>query len=165
VAVTCPKCHLTNPDTAHFCADCGTQLSPAKDIHPEVTETIKTSARELTTGSTFAGRYQIVEELGRGGMGRVYKVHDTKTREKIALKLLKSEISSDGEAIERFGNELRLARKISHRNVCRMYDLGDDQGTHFITMEHVSGEDLKSMIRMMGQMSAGKNGARASRSF
>jgi serine/threonine protein kinase/tetratricopeptide (TPR) repeat protein len=89
-------------------------------------------------------------------MGRVYKILDSKTREKIALKLLKPEISSDGEAIERFGNELRLARRISHRNVCRMYDLGDDKGTHYITMEYVSGEDLKSMLRMMGQMSAGK---------
>jgi len=74
VAIACPKCHLTNPDTSHFCADCGTQLPPSKDIHPEVTETLKTSVPELTTGSTFAGRYQIIEELGHGGMGRVYKV-------------------------------------------------------------------------------------------
>jgi len=104
----------------------------------------------------FAGRFEVIEELGKGGMGRVYKVYDTKTKEKIALKLLKPEISSDEDAIERFGNELRLARKISHRHVCRMYDLGDDKGTHFITMEYVVGEDLKSMLRMMGQMSAGK---------
>ena len=61
MTVQCPKCHLSNPDTSHFCADCGTQLSSSKDIHPEVTETIRTSARELTTGSTFAGRYQIIE--------------------------------------------------------------------------------------------------------
>ena len=89
-------------------------------------------------------------------MGRVYKVYDTKTKEKIALKLLKPEISSDEDAIERFGNELRFARKISHRHVCRMYDLGDEKGTHYITIEYVPGEDLKSMLRMMGQMSAGK---------
>jgi len=89
-------------------------------------------------------------------MGRVYKVFETKTKEKIALKLLKPEVSSDEDAIERFGNELRFARKISHRNVCRMYDLGDDRGTHYITMEYVPGEDLKSMLRMMGQMGAGK---------
>jgi len=152
----CPKCRSDNPSDSSFCGKCAAPLPAAAKPDFRVTETIQTSARELTTGSTFGGRYQVIEELGRGGMGRVYKVHDTKTREKIALKLLKSEISSDGEAIERFGNELRLARKISHRNVCRMYDLGDDQGTHFITMEYVSGEDLKSMIRMMGQMSAGK---------
>ncbi|MCX6563074.1 MAG: protein kinase [Candidatus Aminicenantes bacterium] len=93
---------------------------------------------------------------GQGRDGRVYKIYDEKTREKIALKLLKPEIAADKEAIERFGNELRFARKISHRNVCRMYDLGEEKGTHFITMEYVSGEDLKSIIRMMGPMSAGK---------
>jgi tetratricopeptide (TPR) repeat protein/TolB-like protein/predicted Ser/Thr protein kinase len=98
----------------------------------------------------------VIEELGKGGMGRVYKVYDQKTREKIALKLLKPEIAVDRQAIERFGNELRFARKISHRNVCRMYDLGEEKGTHFITMEYVPGEDLKNIIRMMGPMSAGK---------
>ncbi len=89
-------------------------------------------------------------------MGRVYKAYDQKTREKIALKLLKPEIAFDREAVERFGNELRFARKISHRNVCRVYDLGEEAGTHFITMEYVPGDDLKSIIRMMGPMSAGK---------
>ena len=143
------KCRFDNPEDTNFCGKCAAPLPAAAKPDFGQTETLQTSARELTTGSTFAGRYQVIEELGHGGMGRVYKVHDTKTREKIALKLLKPEISSDGEAIERFGNELRLARKISHRNVCRMYDLGDDQGTHFITMEYVSGEDLKSMIRTL----------------
>ena len=101
----------------------------------------------------FAGRYQIIEELGRGGMGRVYKAVDSKIQEKIALKLIKPEIASDKKTIERFGNELKFSRKISHRNVCRMYDLGEDQGSHYITMEYVAGEDLKSMLRMMGRMS------------
>ncbi len=89
-------------------------------------------------------------------MGRVYKVFDTRAKEKIALKLLKPEVAADDAAIERFENELRFARKVSHRNVCRMYDLGDEKGTRFITMEYVSGEDLKSMLRMMGPMSPGK---------
>jgi serine/threonine protein kinase/tetratricopeptide (TPR) repeat protein len=121
-----------------------------------MTETLHTPVRELSTGSTLAGRFEVIEELGKGGMGRVYKVFDTKTKEKIALKLLKPEVSSDDEAIERFGNELRFARKISHRNVCRMYDLGEEKGTHYITMEYVPGEDLKNMLRMMGLMSPGK---------
>jgi serine/threonine protein kinase len=77
-----------------------------------MTETLQTPVRELTTGATFAGRYQVIEELGHGGMGRVYKVQDTKTREKVALKLIKPEIASDRETVERFGNELRLARRI-----------------------------------------------------
>ncbi|HYA49479.1 MAG TPA: protein kinase, partial [Burkholderiales bacterium] len=110
----------------------------------------------MTTGTIFAGRYQVIEELGKGGMGRVYKVFDEKIKEKVALKLLKPEISADEPSIERFSNELRLARKISHRHVCRMFDLGEDRGTRYITMEYVPGEDLKSVLRMMGQTSPGK---------
>jgi serine/threonine protein kinase/Tfp pilus assembly protein PilF len=120
-----------------------------------VTETLSTAVRELTMGSTFAGRYQVIEELGKGGMGRVYKVFDSKIKEKVALKLIKPEIASDKETIERFGNELRLARKISQRNVCRMFDIGEAEGDHFITMEYVHGEDLKSMIHMSGSLSVG----------
>jgi TolB-like protein/Flp pilus assembly protein TadD/tRNA A-37 threonylcarbamoyl transferase component Bud32 len=151
----CPKCQAENPETKQFCADCGTQLINSKDVHPEVTETLQTPIQELTTGSTFAGRYQIIEELGKGGMGRVYKVVDTKIREKVALKLIRPEVASDRDTIERFSNELRLARKIRHKNVCGMYDLGEAEGSHFITMEYVHGEDLKSMIRMSGSLSLG----------
>jgi len=112
--------------------------------------------KELTTGSTFAERYQIIEELGKGGMGKVYKVLDKDIKEKVALKLLSPEIASDETTIERFSNELKFARKISHRNVCRMYDLGKEEGTHYITMEFVPGEDLKRLVRKVGQLSAGK---------
>jgi serine/threonine protein kinase/tetratricopeptide (TPR) repeat protein len=120
-----------------------------------MTETLQTPVHELTTGSTFAGRYQIIEELGHGGMGRVYKVFDTKIKEKIALKLIRSEIASDKETIERFSNEIRLSRKIGHRNVCRMFDIGEAEGAHFIAMEYVHGEDLKSMIRMSTGLTVG----------
>ncbi len=155
----CPKCLQDNPSDTRFCGNCAAPLgptSPGAERSAGPTETIATIVTELRTGTVFGGRYQVIEELGKGGMGRVYKIYDEKTREKIALKLLKPEIAADKEAIERFGNELRFARKISHRNVCRMYDLGEEKGTHFITMEYVSGEDLKSIIRMMGPMSAGK---------
>jgi serine/threonine protein kinase len=154
MAKKCPKCKSENPDTATFCADCGTQLPAIKDI--EVTETMETPKEELTTGSTFAGRYQIIEELGKGGMGRVYKVVDTEINETVALKFLKPEISLDKKTIERFRNELKTARKISHKNVCRMYHLGKHEGTSFITMEYIQGEDLKRLIRKVGQLSAGK---------
>jgi tetratricopeptide (TPR) repeat protein/TolB-like protein/predicted Ser/Thr protein kinase len=157
----CPKCAHENPADTKFCGNCAAALAPT-DTPPSAerpappTETMATIVTELRSGTTFAGRFEVIEELGKGGMGHVYKVHDRKTREKIALKLLKPEIAADEQAIERFGNELRFARKISHRNVCRMYDLGEEKGTHFITMEYVPGEDLKSIIRMMGPMSAGK---------
>jgi len=165
----CPRCHFENTQDTPFCGNCAAPLprirghvadSPESGTCPQnsaPTETIQTPlVRELARGHTFAGRFEVIEELGKGGMGRVYKVYDTKTKEKIALKLLKPEVSADAEAIERFGNELRFARRISHRNVCRMYDLGEEKGTHYITMEYVPGEDLKNMLRMMGQMSPGK---------
>jgi serine/threonine protein kinase len=105
VTIKCPKCQAENPETKQFCGECGTQLPSPKDFRPEVTETIQTSIKELITGSTFAGRYQIIEELGKGGMGKVYKVFDTKIKEKIALKLIKPEIASDKETIERAREE------------------------------------------------------------
>jgi tetratricopeptide (TPR) repeat protein/tRNA A-37 threonylcarbamoyl transferase component Bud32 len=155
VTIRCPKCHSENPETLKFCGECGTQLLPRKEMPPQATATLQTPIHELTTGSTFAGRYQVIEELGHGGMGRVYKVFDTKIREKIALKLIKPEIAADTDTIERFNNELRLARQVRHRNVCGMFDLGEAEGAHFITMEYVPGEDLKSMIRMTGMLGIG----------
>jgi serine/threonine-protein kinase len=114
---------------------------------------METPREKLIRGSTFADRYEIIEELGKGGMGRVYRVEDKKTGEELALKLIKPEISADKKTIERFTNELTLAHKISHRNVCRMFHLGEEKGTYYITMEYVKGEDLKSLIRKMGQLS------------
>ena len=137
MAKKCPECQSDNPGTATFCADCGTQLPSFEDI--KVTETLETPKEELMTGSKFAGRYQIIEELGKGGMGKVYKVLDIETNEKIALKIIKPEIAADKKTIERFRNELTTARRIGHRNVCRMFDLHREGNTFYITMEFVSG--------------------------
>ncbi|NIM91447.1 MAG: protein kinase, partial [Candidatus Aminicenantes bacterium] len=102
-------------------------------------------------------RYQVIEEIGKGGMGKVYKVLDTELREKVALKLLSPEIAADKETIERFRNELKFARKITHKNVCRMYDLSREEGAYYITMEFVPGENLKGTIRRIGQLPVGKS--------
>ncbi len=150
----CPKCKTDNPEEFYYCSECGTKLIPVEEIS-EFTETLETPKVELTTGSTFAGRYQIIEELGKGGMGKVYKAVDTKINDKVALKLIKLDISSDEKTIERFKNEIKIARKIRHRNVCQMYDLGEEKDIHFITMEFVPGEDLKSVIKMSGQLAVG----------
>ena len=152
MAITCPKCRYDNPETQKFCGDCGTQLPLPKAIHPEFTETLQTPIKELTTGSTFAGRYQVIEELGKGGMGRVYKVLDTAVNEKVALKLIKPEVAADKDTIERFRNELKFARKIRHKNVCQMFDLNSQAGIHYLTMEYISGQDLKGLIRQSGRL-------------
>ncbi len=149
----CPKCNTENPETQRFCGDCGTQL-PSEEVSVP-TETLEAPKEELTTGSTFAGRYQIIEELGKGGMGKVYKAVDKEIDGKVALKLIKPEIAADGKTIERFRNELKTARDIAHKNVCRMYHLAKHEGTHYIVMEYVSGEDLKSFIRRARQLTPG----------
>ena len=154
MGVKCSKCGTDNTQDSEFCKKCGNQIREPEE-KPIPTETLEVPKEELTTGSTFAGRYQIIEELGRGGMGRVYKATDTKINEKVALKLIKPEIASDKKTLERFGHELRIARKIVHKNVGRMYDINEDKGTHYITMEYVSGQDLKGFIRQSGQMAIG----------
>jgi serine/threonine protein kinase/Tfp pilus assembly protein PilF len=150
MSVKCPKCLHENPDDTIYCGKCTTPLKSSEDI--DVTATIEAPKEELTTGSTFAGRYQIIEELGRGGMGKVYKATDLKINEKVALKLIKPEIASDKKTLERFSNELRIARKIVHKNVGRMYDINEEKGTHYVTMEYVSGQDLKGLIRQSGNL-------------
>jgi TolB-like protein/Tfp pilus assembly protein PilF/tRNA A-37 threonylcarbamoyl transferase component Bud32 len=143
----CPKCQAENTPDSRFCKKCATPLPSFLEVGISQTETLETSREELTTGSTFAGRYQIIEELGQGGMGRVYKALDREVKVRVALKLVKPEIAADKTTIERFRNELKVAREISHKNICRMYDLGREAETYFITMEYVSGEDLRSFIR------------------
>ncbi|MCJ7487431.1 MAG: serine/threonine protein kinase, partial [Candidatus Aminicenantes bacterium] len=124
--------------------------------YPLFTETLETPSEELAAGSTFAGRYHIVEELGKGGMGRVYRAIDKKLNEEVALKLIRPEIALDERTLERFQNELKIARKISHRHVGRMYEIMEEKGVHFITMEYVAGQDLRGLIRQTGQLTARK---------
>jgi serine/threonine protein kinase/Flp pilus assembly protein TadD len=150
MGIQCPKCHTDNPDTARFCSYCATPL-PSQGV--SVTKTLETPTRKLALGSVYAERYEILENLGKGGMGEVYKVRDKKLDEEMALKVLKPEIAANKDMIVRFKNELKLARKIAHRHVCRMYDLNEEEGTPYITMEYVKGEDLKSSIRKKGKLS------------
>jgi serine/threonine protein kinase/tetratricopeptide (TPR) repeat protein len=152
MAVQCPKCQTDNPADSKFCKECATPLPPHEEI--DVTATIEAPKEKLTTGSMFAGRYKIIEEIGKGGMGRVYKVHDKEIEESVALKLLKPEIAADQKTVERFRNEIKLARKIVHKNVGRMYDLGREKESLYITMEYVPGQDLSGLIRQSGRLTA-----------
>lgn len=110
----------------------------------------------LTQGSVFAERYEITQMLGSGGMGQVYRAHDTQIEEDVAIKVLRPEIALDQRILERFRNELKFARKITHKNVCRMHDISISRGTTYITMEYVEGEDLKSVIRRNGKLGIGQ---------
>lgn len=152
----CSQCQSENPDDTQFCGKCAAQLSDNRERPVATTAIVRSPRKDLSVGSIFAGRYQIIEKLGKGGMGKVYKVWDREVEEKVALKLLNPQTADDEITIERFRNELKLARKISHRNVCRMFDLSREEETHYITMEYVPGEDLKSSIRRMGPLSVGK---------
>lgn len=151
MATRCPKCQTENPDFLKFCGECGTQLIPLESPRVSRTLTFETPVRRLEIGSLFAERYKILEELGRGGMGEVYRARDEKLDEEIALKVLKPEIAGDKQTTERFKNELKFARKIAHKHVCKMYDLNEEGETPFITMEYVKGQDLKSLIRERGR--------------
>ncbi len=146
----CPECQAANPDTQRFCGECGTQLISPKEISP--TRTLQIPIKELEIGSLFAERYQITAELGKGGMGRVYRALDKEINEEVAIKLLKPEIVDEESTIGRFRNELKLTRKIAHKNVCKMYHLAKEGETLYITMEYVSGEDLKRLIKKEGKI-------------
>lgn len=152
MSVKCPACDTYNTQDSQFCKNCAAPLASAEDAEITRTKTLEVTLEELTSGSTFANRYQIIEELGKGGMGKVYRALDKKLNEEVALKLVKPEIASDEKTVERFRNELRLARKISHRNVGRMYELMEYMGVHYITMEYVPGQDLRSLIRQTGKL-------------
>jgi hypothetical protein len=102
-------------------------------------------------GAMFAGRFRIVAPLGRGGMGEVYRADDLKLEQPVALKFLPEAVAADPARLAQFHNEVRVARTIAHRNVCRMYDIGDADGRHFLTMEYVDGEDLASLLHRIGR--------------
>lgn len=152
----CPECQADNPETKKFCGECGAPLGLSVGPTEAFTRTMETPIDGLTSGTVFANRYRIVEELGEGGMGRVYKALDTEIDARIALKIIKPDVAADRKTIERFRNELKTARDITHKNVCRMYHLGKYEENHYITMEFVDGEDLKGTIGRVGPVGAGK---------
>jgi len=103
-------------------------------------------------GDVLLDRYRIVGLLGRGGMGEVYRADDLKLKQAVALKFLPASLSADGAALARFYKEVSVARQISHRHVCRVYDVSEFQGEHFISMEYVRGEELSSLLKRIGRL-------------
>ena len=107
-------------------------------------------------GTILAERYRIVGLLGKGGMGEVYRADDLKLSQPVALKFLPQRYLSDGAALARFHREVRVARQVSHRNVCRVYDIGEIDGQHFLSMEYIKGEELSSLLRRIGRLPSDK---------
>jgi hypothetical protein len=103
-------------------------------------------------GAIVAGRYRIYGLLGRGGMGEVYRADDLKLGQSVALKFLPREVETDEFRRARFLNEVKVARQISHANLCRVHDVGDVDGRHFLSMEYVDGEDLAALLRRIGHL-------------
>ena len=107
----------------------------------------------LRPGTLFANRYDVKELLGTGGMGVVYRAFDRELQEPVAIKTLRPEVlEGSGVALERFKQEIRLARKLAHRNIVRTYDLGEVNGTYYLTMEYVEGTSLKQLIATRGPL-------------
>ena len=153
--IQCPKCKTNNPSDSRYCRECATPLPAVEDAGESPTLTYEIPKEKFASGSIFAGRYQIIEELGKGGMGSVYRAIDKKLNEEVALKVIRPEIALDRMTLDRFSNEIKIARKIVHRNVSRMYHLSEEKGIHYITMEYVPGEDLRRMLRMSKRMEIG----------
>ena len=128
----CPQCGSAVEDAAESCFNCGHALRA-----PQIT---------LKRGSVVAGRYEILAPLGKGGMGVVYKARDHKLEETVAIKVLRPEVAADPEMERRFLSEIRLARRVRHRNVCGIHEYGEDGSLRYIAMEFIEGVDLRRML-------------------
>ena len=171
----CPQCRTPNPEGTRICVQCGTPIdwenetlpvlspAPAATTPPgtqatawslPATEPAEGAPAALQPGAVLAERYQIVKLLGEGGMGAVYRAHDRELDREVALKVIRPELARNAQVLRRFKQELILARQITHRNVIRIFDLGQAEGTRFITMEFIEGEDVSEVLARRGKLPA-----------
>ncbi|HVS83559.1 MAG TPA: serine/threonine-protein kinase, partial [Pyrinomonadaceae bacterium] len=163
--MNCPSCHKEILGDASFCSACGFSFEEATQRleSPKTPPSKSSQKRSFTSldsiddarfvpGTILAERYRIVGLLGKGGMGEVYRADDLKLGQAVALKFLPDHLLSDGAALARFHREVRVARQVSHRNVCRVYDIGEVDGRHFLSMEYIKGEELSSLLRRIGRL-------------
>jgi len=170
----CSSCGTDVSATGRFCSACGapagnsddaatldysaTAASPLPPRAASKSSSRPSSSAEYQSegrflpGRLIASRYRIIALLGKGGMGEVYRADDLTLGQPVALKFLPDEAARDQGLLERFKNEVRIARRVSHPNVCRVYDVGDVEGHTFFTMEYVDGEDLASLLRRIGRL-------------
>jgi TolB-like protein/predicted Ser/Thr protein kinase len=142
--IKCPKCQHENPEDTLFCGKCAAPLNSAEEI--SVTKTIITPKESLQKGTTIAGKYRILEELGRGGMGVVYKAEDTKLKRTVALKFLPPELTHIPDVKERFIREAQATAALDHPNICTVYEFDEAEEKAFISMAYIEGQSLKKKI-------------------
>jgi len=162
----CAHCGEELSPGARFCSSCGSVAASLPSEMPTTFAPTPTShgARggshtpsvAFAPGQVLADRYRIVGLLGRGGMGEVYRADDLKLGQAVALKFLPRDAEKASGLLERFHAEVRTARQVSHPHVCRVYDIGDFHGRHFLSMEYVDGEDLSSLLRRIGRLPPAK---------
>jgi serine/threonine-protein kinase len=156
----CPACREDVPESSRFCLVCGAR------VETSYTATRTAADRQLPSnaidgaqfvpGTMLAGRYRIVGLVGRGGMGEVYRAEDLKLGQPVALKFLPRSMTDRPDRLARFHQEVRLARQVSHPNVCRVHDIAEIDGQHFLSMEYIDGEDLASLLRRIGRLPSDK---------
>src|SRR5258706_476414 len=164
--MNCPRCQKEVRVDASACSACGFSFDDAtqqlRPTAPAATQDARQTRAPVSfdsiddarfvAGQILAERYRIVGLVGRGGMGEVYRADDLKLGQPVALKFLPEHLLSDGAALARFHREVRVARQVSHRNVCRVYDIGEIDGRHFLSMEFIKGEELSSLLRRIGRL-------------
>src|SRR5262245_59508393 len=163
-SISCPSCSATIPVDSRFCSLCGqsvvssSQATTTDQPHDPVPATARHLSSDsipvggFTPGAILADRYRIIGLLGRGGMGEVYRADDLKLGQPVALKFLPRHLATEKDRLERFYAEVRIARQVSHPNVCRVYDVGEIDGQQYLSMEYVDGEDLASLLKRIGRL-------------
>jgi eukaryotic-like serine/threonine-protein kinase len=163
--VVCPQCSAVNPDGASACKTCNAILQtgealPTEWISPEKAHaaaagvTLISGDSPQPEGTVLGGRYRLIKRIGQGGMGAVYEAIDLELDRTVALKVIKPEYASEPAVVQRFKQELVLARAVTHRNVIRIFDIGLADGFRFITMEYVRGRDLAAILKDRGKLGA-----------
>jgi formylglycine-generating enzyme required for sulfatase activity/predicted Ser/Thr protein kinase/predicted esterase len=143
----CPICHAENKDDSRFCSYCAAPLGNAGPEKDPLTRTLATPLPAISKDSLIAGKYRILEEVGRGGMGVVYRAEDLKLERDVALKFLPPRLADSAELKERFLIEARAAAALSHPNICVIHEVGDTEDRPYIAMEYVDGETLSNRIK------------------
>jgi len=150
----CPNCRAENKEDSHFCRNCATPLGKARPEPVSLTKTLATPLPIISKDSLIAGKYRILEEIGQGGMGIVYKAEDLKLKRCVALKFLPPHLMDSPGLKERFLIEAQAAAALSHPNICVIHEVGESEKRPYIAMEHVEGETIRDKINK-GPLAAG----------